>query len=964
MTTITGTGAANYLLDTMNDDRITGGAGDDTIFSRNGTDTAVYSGNRADYAFNALGNNAYQIVDLRAGSPDGTDTLNGVSLLQFADVQGVSIASMLATAPRYVAGTAGNDDQLGSSQNDAFVGTAGNDHIWGGTAGTDQINYTGNAADYAFLDNGNGSITLFDTRGPTRNGFDTLRGVDVFNFANMSLGASALAANMSRLIVGTTLGDVIGGSAGNDTFRASAGNDRHWGNGGIDTLVSAGNIKDYIFTNYANGTIGVRDLRAANTEGVDIVRDIDVFKFANGSMTEAQVRTIASTAQANVIQGTTANDVLIGTGNDDVLTGSAGNDRVWGGNGGNDTAMYSGKFNDYVIVDNDNGSMTIHDKRVSGSDGTDVVRDVETFRFSDRTISAAGLADTAEIYGQVISGSAADDAMTAGFTLSLFGAHTNDIMEGTGGSDEIRAGSGNDLVVGDDMSGIVGQATLDGIKIKQTVGQQTAAADLKSYTVSQDTTMKVTFMGEGAGYMNTLAMYKIASDGSLYDVKIVFANASASGSGGNLVANSSYANVTMHAGEKAGFFVISNGYGQTGNAALLNNASTNWQMVDSAGVAGNVNAGRELFLAAVNANGTKTVIKSQYGNSVFHELDTTGTTGLNGDNTIHITTDLTPNTNVQTFGFEDLWAGGDRDFDDVVFKLTTSNANAELSVQALGPESAPAGNDTLYGGAGKDILMGQGGNDRLNGGTGADVLNGGIGFDTADYSLGAVAVVADLATTGTIGEATGDSYVSIEQVVGTRFNDTLLGSENADVLDGRAGNDNLQGRGGNDTLRGGAGADILNGGAGFDTASFYFSATGVTVDLTAGSGSLGDALDDTFVFIERIQGSNLGDDNLYGSAGFNVLEGYGGADFIDGRGGNDHMSGGAGNDTIVGGAGNDQLYGGLGDDTAVYSGNAADYSVRQNLDGSYTVSDTTGANGIDLLVSIQTIQFADSSILI
>ena len=134
--------------------------------------------------------------------------------------------------------------------------------------------------------------------------------------------------------------------------------------------------------------------------------------------------------------------------------------------------------------------------------------------------------------------------------------------------------------------------------------------------------------------------------------------------------------------------------------------------------------------------------------------------------------------------------------------------------------------------------------------------------------------------------------------------------------------------------------------------------------MALGRGSDGDAAGDQLFSIERIQGSNLADDNLYGSAVFNVLEGYGGNDYMDGRAGNDHLSGGAGDDVIVGGAGNDQLLGGLGDDTAVYSGNAADYDVSLNVDGSYTVRDLRGIDGVDRLVSVHTLQFLDSSILI
>jgi Ca2+-binding RTX toxin-like protein len=51
---------------------------------------------------------------------------------------------------------------------------------------------------------------------------------------------------------------------------------------------------------------------------------------------------------------------------------------------------------------------------------------------------------------------------------------------------------------------------------------------------------------------------------------------------------------------------------------------------------------------------------------------------------------------------------------------------------------------------------------------------------------------------------------------GTRFGDTLIGTEHVDVLCGLAGADLMRGVGGRDTLIGGRGIDDLNGGHGRD----------------------------------------------------------------------------------------------------------------------------------------------------
>ncbi|MES9914680.1 MAG: Ig-like domain-containing protein [Candidatus Thiodiazotropha sp. 4PDIV1] len=73
------------------DDTLTGGAGDDYIDGGAGTDTAVFSGNRTDYTINYYAAaDELVVTDTRGGSPDGTDTLINVEILQFSD-QAVTI---------------------------------------------------------------------------------------------------------------------------------------------------------------------------------------------------------------------------------------------------------------------------------------------------------------------------------------------------------------------------------------------------------------------------------------------------------------------------------------------------------------------------------------------------------------------------------------------------------------------------------------------------------------------------------------------------------------------------------------------------------------------------------------------------------------------------------------------------------------------------------------------------------
>ncbi|MGO1080370.1 calcium-binding protein [Inquilinus sp. CA228] len=143
------------------------------------------------------------------------------------------------------------------------------------------------------------------------------------------------------------------------------------------------------------------------------------------------------------------------------------------------------------------------------------------------------------------------------------------------------------------------------------------------------------------------------------------------------------------------------------------------------------------------------------------------------------------------------------------------------------------GNDNLFGSTGDDKLDGGAGNDILEGGEqgdGIDQLTGGDGIDTASYASSAAGVSVNLATgAASGGDAAGDTFSSIEQVLGSGFVDTITGNAGANTLWGMAGND---------VLTGGIGADVLKGGAGSDT--FRYVGTGDSTVAAAGRDTITD----------------------------------------------------------------------------------------------------------------------------
>ena len=209
--------------------------------------------------------------------------------------------------------------------------------------------------------------------------------------------------------------------------------------------------------------------------------------------------------------------------------------------------------------------------------------------------------------------------------------------------------------------------------------------------------------------------------------------------------------------------------------------------------------------------------------------------------------------------------------------------------------------DDLVGGNGNDTLYGNGGYDKLHGGAGADKLLGGFGVDTAYYHLARKGVVASLADSSVnTNDARGDTYVSIENLAGSRYGDKLYGNRNGNFLWGREGNDFLDGGSGRDNLTGGAGADTLRGGADSDFANYSDAARGVTASLANASINTNDARGDTYISIEGLMGSDFAD-SLYGNSESNALWGFDGNDIINGSGGDDVIVGEAGADDLTGG---------------------------------------------------------------
>src|SRR5262249_7249790 len=142
---------------------------------------------------------------------------------------------------------------------------------------------------------------------------------------------------------------------------------------------------------------------------------------------------------------------------------------------------------------------------------------------------------------------------------------------------------------------------------------------------------------------------------------------------------------------------------------------------------------------------------------------------------------------------------GEEDSDTASYELATAGVRVDFAVPgtntgfAAGDTYASVenirgsafgdallGNDfvnVINGDDGDDQLFGRGGDDVFLGGAGADAMNGGSGVDAVDYSFAAAGAIKAslLSPASNTGLAAGDTYVSVEVLLGSAFSDALAG---------------------------------------------------------------------------------------------------------------------------------------------------------------------------------------------
>lgn len=688
--------------------------------------------------------------------------------------------------------------------------------------------------------------------------------------------------------------------------------------------------------------------------GVELEKGGRTMTFQYGNVTESSqlyqgdangnlVLQLPSNGLSYDIEGTPGNDAIVAWNGDDILRGMGGNDTLDGGRG-KDTVSYEHMASTGAVVSlasPPSGTVFISIENLTGSSGADhltgdqqanVIKGLD----GDDTLVGGGGNDTLDgglgkdyvsyqdsttgvvvsLAGQpadnggvtfvnvegLIGSNLADQLTGAATDSALDGRAGDDVLQGSAGADTLRGGDGNDTLMG----GADGDSLIGGNGVADSNGNDdvNGIADVVSY----------------ANYQGTASRTGLLID-------------------------------------------------------LQNTANSSGDAQDDTYSGLEVLEGSGKDDTVVGGHATIRTLQGGGGDDVFKGLDLLNDTVVGGAGTDSI--DLTAQPNAQNGIDFELTSSQFASIEVVVG--TTGNDTLDGSayngpLTLMGGEGA--GNDVLKGGLADDTLVGGAGDDTLMGGGGTDVLQGGAGSDWADFSdrsaglanlaigvydsvenvigtayddtlvakagdeanaywggaegLGgadgtdslsyenaASGVKASLATGGTLGDAAGDTYQSMEN---------LTGSSYADELQGDDANNWLQGKAGDDRLLHSKGHDTLDGGTGVDTVDYTGVSRAVSANLLTKVGTVGDGSQQELRSIENITGGGF-DDLIVGSDSANTLLGMEGQDTLQGGAGDDNLQGGAGADTLDGGEGADILSGGAGTDTVTYAASTAAVTV-------------------------------------
>ncbi|RON53856.1 hypothetical protein BK667_13575 [Pseudomonas frederiksbergensis] len=602
--------------------------------------------------------------------------------------------------------------------------------------------------------------------------------------------------------------------------------------------------------------------------------------------------------QGGDAQGDTFTNIekIVGSAQDDVFTTGAATFTLQGG-AGNDIYVFNGPAYQAVI-------------EVAGG-GDDEVR-----------TSMANLALSAEVERLTYTGTGNFIGTGNAGNNIITGNIGNDLLMGGAGADVFIGAAGTDTVTYDDSTvgvtinlktgvhtGIAAGDTFDGIEVIR--GSKFSDTFVAGANIDK-------FEGGAVGTDNIdVVDYSLSSAA----INLTLASGTGTGTGGDAEGDS------FSAIEK----VIGSAYDDVFNSSTAGSFTLQ-------GGAGNdvyiVNNSASAVIVEAVGGGDDEVRTNQASLGMYNNVERMTYTGTGnftgrGNASDNIITGGVGNDTLLGGGGADSFIGG-AGTDTVSYDDSTVAVTLNFKT---GVYSGIAAGDTYTD---IELIRGTQYGDTFMGGALADKFDGGAGTDIADYSQSGQGVTLTLGAAGigsgvgSGGDAEGDSFLGIEKIIGSAYNDVFIANTNSAgfTVQGGAGDDvyvlnnatygaivelagggndevrtnqgyyqmnagierltytgilDFQARGnaldnvitggaGNDILMGGDGGDTFIGGAGFDTVSYNdIGPVGVTINLRTGEHTA-IAKGDTFDSIEKFVGSGR-DDVFVGNDEVNNFDG-------------------------------------------------------------------------------------------
>jgi Ca2+-binding RTX toxin-like protein len=878
----TGTAYADTLFGSTAGNELSGNGGEDTIRGREGNDTL--DGGDGDDKVNGGDDDDSLIGSLGEDVLDGED---GYDTVTYADIDPEEVDRVVLSA--VITSTSQPALILEIEKKFGAEGSLGHDDAWDvekvvATSGSDDLV---DASLIVLPDGVEISYNIDLEAGLASLGGETPEPFDTFQLAIEGF-EDATGGAFADTLTGSCVDNVLNGKGGNDTVAAGAGSDTLYGDEGNDTLaggadndlIDGGNGIDT--ADYSSNTAGMLiDLRTnASLSGGDAEND-----------TLVSIENITAGAGNDTLIGNEFDNLLFGLGGDDVLVGSAGNDSMEGGSD-NDRVTYNyvGADNpdrivmsaSFVIAPSGNPIADAIIEKYEGTAPNDTLTGTDTVGSVETVQATSGSND-------LVDGASVVQPNTAQFSFNL------DLTAGT-----LKLG-GQVLT----PLPLIEPPVFVPVPVSSIPVLANYTLNVLDFEHATGTAYEDTLLGTSGG--NNFA----GNDGA----------DSLDGRGGDdtLIGGAGSDRVKAGSGDDS----LVGGLGNDTYEAAAGDDTLTYASVDEDGVDRVV---LSADVSSLNPLSLVALVEKYDGDTLVGTdaaWDVEKVVGSAGEDDLVDASLLT-----QPPSFE---IGFNIDLDEGLVTLggtvggqTLSGELAayELAIESFEDATGGAFADTLTGSDLGNVLTGNDGDDILVGGEGADTLDGGDDVDTAVYSGSGSAVQVNLTSgTGTGGDAAGDSLSGVENVTGSAFGDSLMGSLAANVLLGGVGDDTLSGGGnatddgGADTLDGGAGNDVflvgstgfapttkIDGGANSDVIR-YTTTSATTLVLPAGVANVEEVrISDASGSTADTIGASLDADaltygiRLVGNNGANTLIGSDSADTLVGNGGGDSLVGGEGSD--------------------------------------------------------------------